>query len=152
MRASVLFLLFLAAGISSAQHRSKAPSPVGTWRYDLASLKVTPNDQAKREMAKDPKKAEQYNKVVVQLIAGLKAQLKIMKLVFKPNKSFVVLVTKPQTQTLGTWSMTGSTIHVIMVDAKQPTPRMELSKDGKRIITNYSDARFGTARADLVRS
>ena len=57
----------------------------------------------------------------------------------------------PSRAMLGTWSIQGRAVKVIMTNAAQKTPAMEISKDGKRIHTTYSDPNFGVGKVDLVR-
>ncbi|HVT13512.1 MAG TPA: hypothetical protein VHE55_14705 [Fimbriimonadaceae bacterium] len=146
-------LVLLAAflfGTALAQ-RGLATSPVGTWKYDIATLHLELNDAGKKEL-NDPKHGNQSREKMAQLKANLAKTLKTMTITFKADHKVVVTSTMFQDKLLGTWTMNGLQIKVLMTNVKQQTPDMAIAKDGKHIVATYTDPRFGVGKVTLVRS
>jgi hypothetical protein len=145
--------LLVLAALASAQ-KAKAPSPVeqllGTWKYDVATLKIEPNAKTKAYL-NDPKSGKQAKETMSRLQTSLVKMLKPLKLTFKRDMSFVIATDKPSEKKMGTWNLHDRHVHVVMTDGGQATPEMEIDKTGKRIHTTYTDEGFGVAKVDLVR-
>ncbi|HWA84064.1 MAG TPA: hypothetical protein VG820_11540 [Fimbriimonadaceae bacterium] len=146
-------LLVPLAALAIAAYGQKSPvtvSPVGTWKYDVATLRLEPNEAAKREL-NDPKRGKQAQEMMQKMKSSLAETLKTMRIAFKADHKLVITSTKLPDKLLGTWSMTGLKIKVIMTDAKQQTPDLALAKDGKHIVATYADPSFGVGKVNLVR-
>lgn len=139
----VLCLAAVALGHDGPQ------TPVGTWKYDVSSLEIVPNKEIRADL-KNPKTAKKTKAMVAQIKSGASQTLKGLRIVFKADQRMTVLGDKGQQMTSGTWSMAGSTIKLVMMNIRQPTPQLTLSKDKKRIHATISEPAFGTVRVDLV--
>lgn len=153
MRRELAVSLALLVTLAFAQ-KAKAPSPadqlIGTWKYDIATLKIEPNAKA-RAYLNDPKTGKQAKESLARLQKSLVTMLKPLKLTFKRDMAFVISSANPSEKKMGTWNIHDRHVHVVMTDGGQATPEMEIDKTGKRIHTTYTDASFGAAKIDLVR-
>jgi hypothetical protein len=133
--------------------RTKTPAQalVGKWKYDVSTMHLELNAKG-RQMLKDPKNGAKAKDFLAKFQKQLATMLKTMKLTFKSDRTMTVDAGNPDNVQTGTWSVNGQSVKVIMTNAAQQTPRMEISKDGKRIHTTYSDPNFGLGKVDLVRS
>jgi len=146
MKPVLLVVAFSLACLSIAQHAGEATRQlIGTWKYDVSSMKLELNAKGKASM-RDPKAKESMAGMEKQLASSLKT----MTLAFKSNRS-VVISSGGKTVGSGTWTLHGRDVNVVMTNARQATPRMTLAKDGKTIHTVYSDPNFGEGKIDLVK-
>ena len=148
-RSSTACLLALPNfGLGAKQ--SAASRLVGTWRYDIQSVKIVTDPKLLEAMRRDPKTASQ----APALIAKAKAQ--ILKLIapirfgFKANGRVVVSSIRDATKKMGKWRLNALRIQVTMDDPKQQTPKMELNPTGRRITVSYFGAGFGTMNAAMI--
>jgi hypothetical protein len=140
-------LLCVCTGLAQ---KSPAQLLVGKWKYDVSTMRLELNAKGK-QMTSDPKDGPKAKQFLAKFQKQLAEMLKPMKLTFKADRTMSIHAGDPSKSTLGTWSIQGRSIRVIMTDARQKTPAMEITKDGKRIHTVYSDPGFGVGKVDLVR-
>src|SRR4051812_23342382 len=101
-------------------------SPIGTWRYNLATVRLVPSAQVEKQL-KDPAHGKEVRTKIDKMIGGLKTQLKPLRLVFKADKSFQAILVGNPNPKLGTWFIKGKSVSVVMIDTRQSTPKMEIT-------------------------
>ena len=148
MSACSLIFALLTALAQHASHRAQAP--VGTWKYDVASVRVVPNAATQAKLG-DPKQAAATKAMLAKIKAEAVQSLRPMRLVFKANRQFTLLGEKGQVVAYGIWNLYGDTIKAVAGNMKESTPTLELTKDKTRIHATFSDPGFGSLKTDLVR-
>jgi hypothetical protein len=145
--------MLLALVAISAQHAKPTPStaPVGMWKYEVSSMQILPNPATQAKL-KDPKQANAAKEMISKIRAAATQAQKSMRVVFKATKQLSVLGPKGDVIAAGTWVLDGYTVKLVMVNAREATPHLELSKDKTRIHATISDAGFGSIKTDLVRA
>lgn len=146
-------LFLLAALVASAwaqKPKTPAQSVVGAWRYDVTTLKLELNKEAQKH-ASDPQHGKEAREMIQKMKASLTETLKTMTITFKGDHTLVITTTTSPNKLLGTWTVDGRSVKVLMTNVKQQTPHMELAKDGKHILTTYTDSSFGVGKVTLVR-
>lgn len=145
---AILVWLFLCAGAPAQGTRES--HVVGTWKYDIKTVRFTTDPQLAEKMRTDPKIAkgakpilERQKKAIVDMIAPLRIR-------FNKGGTASITSTKDKVTTVARWSMKGNQI-LMKLNRGEPGPSMELSKDAKIIKVSFFGAGFGTMVADLVR-
>src|SRR5437870_3255329 len=97
-------LLALAITGAAASHQSKTPAQqvVGTWKYDVSTMKLEPNEKGKKQL-NDPKTGAQAKAFVAKMQKGLKTMLVTMKITFKADNTLAISGGTPPSKTSGTW-------------------------------------------------
>lgn len=145
----VLFL-FLVGSVLAQKPKAPAQAVVGAWKYDVTTLKLELNEAAQKQ-TNDPKHGKEAREMIQKMKAGLTQTLKTMTITFKGDHTLVITTTTSPNKLLGTWTIDGRNVKVLMTNVKQQTPHMEMAKDGKRILTTYTDPSFGVGKVSLVR-
>ncbi len=137
---------------STSVHHALSPAQqlVGSWAYDVATMKLEVNAKGQKTLD-DPIHGSDARRFVANMQRKLAAALKTMTITFKADRSVVIKGGNPPAEGTGGWIVTGRKVKVVMTDTKQKTPQMELATDGARIHTVYSDPNFGVSKVDLVK-
>jgi len=143
---AALCLLAVCPGFAG-QTKNPARALVGTWRYDLDSIRL---DLSAKAISKEKARlGKNYRPSTLRQEA--EGGLKPILVSFRANRTLVIsMVGRPVSQS-GTWTLSGRTIKVVMTNLRQKTPSMTLAPNGKRIHVVDTEPGLGVIRVDLVK-
>ncbi len=144
----VLFFVALVA-LFGFQSKGLEKRVVGVWRYDTNSLRMV-LDPAHKKRLEAEKSPSEVKRTLAILMEGLRGIVKTMEITFGADKTFAARSPKFDRTIKGTWSLKGNEVRVSVPSSPNPPPRMTLSKDGRRIQTEFKQPGTGAGYVDLV--
>lgn len=141
-------LLAVALAVVGCQPGAAKTDVVGTWRYDVRSLKLELNDQAQHEVTKEGEKGRQ---IMAKVMDDMAKTIAPIRFEFAADGTATVSAEGLPQSATGKWKIEGNRLVISGMPTQAAPADMTFTSDRNRILTTYRDENVGTATVDLVR-
>jgi len=141
-------LCFLLICLQPGLQNVPASQIVGSWRYDLKTLKLNFSPSIRKLL---PRSGSKSKDDLGAFSGSIRKVMGHVTITFSPDKSISVTMDSPKLNVKGKWWVTGHKVNTVMYTSKQTVPSLDYLDASGRILAKFEFKKVGTGSAELVR-